>query len=139
MQMVNGNGFSFLNKISTEMPTRPVSGTIIDHIYTNIFNYDYKLSLIEWSVSDHNLALLSFKPNYCILNRTYTKTFINYENVAAALTQTPLDGINYDELSESIQNAIQQNTQTTTRTVSHRKRLLKPYMTQEILSLIDIR
>lgn len=56
IQMINDSGHCILNKITNDMPTRPVSNTIIDHLFTNRFGISYKLSLIETSLTDHNIG-----------------------------------------------------------------------------------
>lgn len=52
--IVNCNGYNILNKISKEMNTRPRSMTIIDHVLTDMLNYDYNVTINECDLTDHN-------------------------------------------------------------------------------------
>lgn len=77
------------------MPTR-VDGyhgrrSILDHIHTNKLNFKYNLSIIESTVSDHNLLMLGiFHPDVNIDFDYVRSKFINFDEVAKDLNDSDL-------------------------------------------------
>lgn len=53
--VVQANGFSVLNKIDSAYATRIAgsSRTILDHVLTNVYDFEYYLKVIEPHISDH--------------------------------------------------------------------------------------
>lgn len=71
INILNQNGFAILNKVCINHATRTEnknrnneitngSNSIIDHIASNIFEYDYCISILNTELSDHKQILLSF-------------------------------------------------------------------------------
>ena len=67
-------------------PTRPISGTILDHIYTNVHNV-FESGLINFHISDHTPIYMILKcartkvVKKCIKARSYRRyDFLTYKN-----------------------------------------------------------
>lgn len=64
--MTLSNSYYILNKIDSEMATRiahrdnSCSRTIIDHVYSDITNFSYSISIQDTPISDHRMILISF-------------------------------------------------------------------------------
>lgn len=80
INILNQNGFAILNKVCVSHATRIEnkkrknseikwkSSSIIDHIATNIIEYDYCISISNTDLSDHKQILLSIKNTFGYVN-----------------------------------------------------------------------
>lgn len=140
LSIINSNNYSLLNKIDKTMITRSTNGhhgSIIDHIISDIFQFKYIFSILENSISDHNLIILGTNNNKIIsCNKTITKT--NYQNIILDIYSTDFTNINTaNELQNCLNNIIKKNTME--KNVKKNRRIIKPYITNDIITMINRR
>lgn len=135
------NGYKILNKISNDAPTRVTghSNTIIDHFFTDIYRYEYNLSLIDDSISDHHYAILAFKTDIRMPIQRRISKYINYENISVQLESQINANTNFTSMYSKINSIVNDNTQITSHPINNKKRYRKPYLTSTLLSLINIK
>lgn len=137
---VEGSGFLFINPISSDYATRVSNSisTLIDHAFTDIseYSYDFRMMDSEPHVSDHRTILLSVNCNLRTVRNRKTKTVISYNRITPESLALE-NATSFDELMNSISSQIQQNTREINVNVNKSPR--KPYITNEILSMIDIK
>lgn len=86
---VLSNGFLILNQISSEYFTRKnnTSGSIIDHIVTDILDLNYTIALHDTDITDHRYILTAASNTIQkIQKQTYTIKNVEYEPIATNLT-----------------------------------------------------
>lgn len=140
LSIINSNNYSLLNKIDKTMITRSTNGhhgSIIDHIISDIFQFKYIFSILENSISDHNLIILGTNNNKIIsCNKTITKT--NYQNIILDIYSTDFTNIyTANELQNCLNNIIKKNTME--KNVKKNRRIIKPYITNDIITMINRR
>lgn len=92
--LIKSNGFHILNKISSEMSTRNISSTIIDHVFTDLVDKKFKINIQDCSLSDHNALLISSDFNITDNKESQMeKSNINYLNL-----MKDLNDINFNEI-----------------------------------------
>lgn len=86
---------SFGFEVTNDRITRPVSGTIIDHVVSN-FSYDYSItnSTIENNLSDHNIIISSIGVQVASSDLFITKIINDLHKIDKLLVQI-LDQIDY--------------------------------------------
>lgn len=107
-------GYIILNKIEANYATRVAqnSFTIIDHAFTDDFNYDFNILIDDVSLSDHRFMLLSVgkKVNNSNKNRIFSKSVINYEKLNMHPIWNELENLSsFDELIQKVLVAINDN------------------------------
>lgn len=136
------NGFLILNKIAIEHFTRPnnQSGSIIDHIITDVLDLKYTIALHDTDISDHRyvLATLTFNSRQKNQNHTYTIKVVEYDQINATNLTHIIDSDNTEIFINKIQKIINANTKLITKTKSHSNAMKKPWMNENILNLINL-
>lgn len=137
---VEGNGFLFINPMTNEYSTRVSNSihTLIDHVFTDIckYNYGFRITDSEPHISDHRTILVSVGCNVRTVEKRKTKTIISYDRITPE--SLALDNIaSFDELTHAIRSQITQNTREIS--ITTKKNPKKPYITNEILSMIEIK
>lgn len=140
LSILNSNNFTVLNKINNNMITRPASensGSIIDHVITDIFQFKYLFSVIENCISDHNIILLGVNNNKVTThNKKITKT--KYNDIILEIHNNDWSNIDSaNNLQNQLTSIIKRNT--IEIKIKNSKRILKPYITKDIISLINKR
>lgn len=138
MDIIGFNGFNILNNISTDMPTRLNENystvSILDHFFTDLFKYDYTITISKCPVSDHNMIYcdVNLKVPIVVANK-FESVFINEEAVCFDILQHNMCSVNsYSEMVEPILKSIHNNT----KSFTHKKKNNKPYIDNETLKLI---
>lgn len=105
----------------------------IDPAFTDLFRFNYTLSIFENDISDHNLLLLDIGKISNIqaeLNRQYKH--VDYVAIKNDLDAMQLEaGIDYHDLSQKITSTVD----LATRIVTRRKKdtMIKPYVDEQLL------
>lgn len=137
MTTIRSNGFHVLNKCSHEMVTRNLSNSIIDHVFTDMINYDINLSILPCSLTDHNAMILSW--NSCIEEKELVKEKIklDHQNLILSINNSSLENINsYSDFH----NFMKENININRKYIKINKKKLqirKPYITTEIRNLCN--
>lgn len=65
MDIIDSNGYAILNKLHSDYCTRTTITTksLIDHVFTNKYNYKYILTLHSQCYTDHDSITLQVKHN----------------------------------------------------------------------------
>lgn len=137
------NGFIILNKITSEYITRRnnSSGTIIDHVLTDILDNNYALALHDTDISDHRYfyTTITYNKNEKIQskNQTYQLKIIEYDAInATSLTQITTSN-DTESFVENIKNIINENTKTITK-IKRICKVKKPWINDYTLRLLNI-
>lgn len=137
LDLINTHGYSMLNKISSDMYTRPASKTILDHALTDIFRYNYNLSILENDISDHSLMVLDINT---IINNSLNQhkkkiKIVNREEVKRIITETNFnDCSNYDQFGDHMKTALDRATNEII--IRNKTRIIKPYINRDLLTKI---
>ncbi|KOB78836.1 putative tick transposon [Operophtera brumata] len=138
--LVDGAGFTILNKISKKYCTRhsTTRKSIIDHVSSNLKNNNYHMAIINSSMSDHKqiyLELKKFKPTPIIRTK--------YEAIDYQMLYTSLEKADSDELSNDftlLENKIKyytMNSKTTKTKILNQPQ--KDWINKDLLSEINQR
>lgn len=141
LQIIHSSGYLVLNKEHPDFFTRKGLGakTIIDHIITDCLSTTYSIVLHDTHLSDHRyIYALLRKPtkNSTPTSLTHTKRVIDYcrmsndEEAKSELKNSP----NINMLISKTQDYLSKYTQT--KTIKKKYKLLKPWMTNDILDNI---
>lgn len=134
---LNANSFHILNSISCDMPTRTSdsSSTIIDHFATDLLQYNYKLSIFENSLSDHNILALQLSiPSAHRINNNLTISIVNKEKVLEEFNSFNfVDNVSCSEFCEKWCQLVHNNTNI--KIIKKKNVLIKPFMTPYLLRL----
>lgn len=113
--IIHSNGFIFLNKLSSEFATR-ISNTvrtIIDHIITDLVQYNFSFFLSPTCVSDHEMIILSFNKPTFKKSEIKSKIIVDYNNISNSnILNSVNECSNFAELIQLIQDIIKDNTRT---------------------------
>lgn len=137
IDLINTHGYSMLNKISPNMFTRPASKTIIDHVLTDIFRYNYEFSILENDISDHSLIVLDINTNNTSSSNQHQQKFkvINGEEVKRVLIEGNFNGCsNYNQLGDFMKTTLEGATSEIM--IRNKTRIIKPYIDHNILTKI---
>lgn len=148
------NGFHILNRISANYSTRiasritgnnhSTSKTIIDHILTNMGEYEYKLHLNDNPLSDHREIKLNISKSNSI-NFTHEEVStniakINFNSYNEQLTNILCgipDSLSYPQLINSLLECRNNNIQI--KTFTTRSNPHKPWINDEFFTLLKQR
>lgn len=85
--MVTSNGYSILNRLDAHSFTHgnSLSGSIIDHGYTDVMNYEYAVGLHDISFSDHRAMLISLNGIPNVVAQGSVKEVLKYNLEQAVL------------------------------------------------------
>lgn len=121
-----------LNAITCEMPTRTTehSAKIIDHFYTDIPHFEYKLALLKCSLTDHHIAILGLKSDIRLPTQKINCKYIDYEKIINEIAQVNTNDMNYGCLQQTITSIFSENTRQSSKITNNRKRYIKPYIWQ---------
>lgn len=138
--LIDTYGFKVLNKISTDMATRIDKfynrKSILDHLITNNLKKRYLVSVLENSISDHQITVLDTYIKFQNSNQLKIRTTVRIDQVISSLSQIDqLQINNYNDLNDHIQKLIKNSS--TTHTFKNRcKDIRKPFITPEIMKLL---
>lgn len=145
------NGFYILNKITNKFATRVAhrnrgnrlytTKTIIDHIYSNVTEFNYELYLNDNPLSDHKEIQLSFGKGRSI-NYTNEESVINISKLNFANYNDSLNRIktelqranNFGELINRLETCKLNNSQT--KSIKKESNPYKPWINGQFLNLI---
>lgn len=135
---VDGNGHVILNSLSEVYATRESNTvkTIIDHVFTDLCKYSYKFMLLDCDadLSDHKAIVLSVNQIIEQIPKQKNKTVLQYDRIDEQSLKVETIN-NFDNLIGHYQRFISAHTKSF-KTTSKRT-AKKPYINQEILSLIE--
>lgn len=153
-QLIESNGYKILNKIDTEYATRIKkqinkieTRTIIDHIITDIHNFNYTININNTELSDHKQILVNID---CNDSNIETKT--NFTNNKIEINKTIVDQYKFENILENydlsnvnsfeeLHNTILNIKQKSTKTIKYTKIInpFKPWVDKVLLKLINER
>lgn len=138
--IIHSNGCIFLNKLSTEFATRISNtvSTVIDHVITDLVQYNYSFFLSPTCISDHEMILLSFNKMTTKKKEIQKKIIIDYNTIAeSSVLNSVNDCSSFVELIQFIQKIIKENTKTIN--IANNKKFKNPWMNKNILVTMKIR
>lgn len=142
IETVQLNGFIFLNNMKTEFYTRKKNsvGTYIDQVFTNQPQNKHKLSLIDASISDHRMIMLSTMINQSISERETTNNEIrifdysildkNIHKIREIVMEDTFQGFH-----KKLMELIKENT----KIINKNNKIKKGWVTEELLEIIGNR
>lgn len=112
--MLNSQGFCVLNSITNDYATR-ISNTIstlLDHMISDMPNYKYTLLTSPTDLSDHHFLILNVNMQKKIVNKSFVKTIIDYNEIEKVFLNDNLlvDCSNLDEFQEIISSIVKGHT-----------------------------
>lgn len=148
---VMGSGFHILNKITKKYATRvasrnrgnnlTTSHTIIDHVLTNIIDFNYELYLNDNPLSDHREIQITFGRNESNNFITEEETiniskldFNKYNNEISNLNDELNLAINFNQLINVLETCRSNNTQI--RAIKRELNPNKPWISDQFINLI---
>lgn len=141
---ITSNGYLILNNQDPIFHTRQSNSikTTIDHIFSDILDLNYHLSIEDRKIGDHNAMQLCFFTNKIKIINQSSKTTISvtdYGQLTNVLNNTNFDQFNsFNDLSSYLTSKISLfTTQTERKKINNNKR--KPWITDELLSLVQTR
>lgn len=140
---LESNGFNLLNKQSYSYPTRVSShsSTCIDHVISDsIYSPDLQHDLYLFDlIADHKSILVNVKKsgiaNSILRNASNAYEIVNHKRITEKNLLNNIQPINFDDYIDSIKSIFNANR----ITVNCRSKARKPYINDQILSLIQIR
>ncbi|CAH2105558.1 unnamed protein product [Euphydryas editha] len=83
MNRLEETGFQIINKIDRKFSTHGTSttSTILDHVYTNINNHSFNMSIIDSSLSDHKQIFLQIGTLAPQITKKIRYEALNYEDL----------------------------------------------------------
>lgn len=143
MNMISSKGFEILNLITLEYATRLSNtiATIIDHVFTDLYKFNYTFLVEDTHLSDHRYLLLNVNTKINFNNRVIKKTIIDYNAISNnnLLNFDFLENIDsFDKLISFLGNIIKSNTKELIYKVN-KTESKKPWMTKYISSNIKLR
>lgn len=131
------NGFVLLNPMDGTSGTR--NNNIIDHVSTDILESKYLLSITDFSCSDHNKIIITMKKQTTEQRMDdQTIQIINYDAITNSSCWSEISNMTtFDELSPCLEQVVRENRKTIVKRAN--RRTCKPWITQIILELIDLR
>lgn len=138
IDIIHSAGHLLLNKNNNMYPTRVISGTIIDHVITDNFQYPYTLSIHDTHISDHRYSYL----NIHNINIPKQNQYINPKvlNVIEynKINNTDINIINnsndINSFIANIQNTISKYSKVLT--LKNKTRTKKPWINKDILNTL---
>lgn len=143
MNMISSKGFEILNLIELDYATRLSNtiSTIIDHVFTDLYNLKYTFLVKDTHLSDHRYLLINVNTKISFKGRVVKKTIINYDAISSnnLLNFDFLETVDtFDNLITFLSNIIKNNTKELTYKINNTEST-KPWMTKYIASNIKLR
>jgi hypothetical protein len=139
LQTIYSNGFFVFNKLESDHMTRDASGTILDHVLSDMLLKDSIFCIDRKPISDHNVLFFSFLPSVVIGRDApiESKTVVDYNSIESNVDLTHEFGsvATIGELIGLIDGIIRRHTRVVTTSRGHRK----PWITSQILTKIKNR
>lgn len=147
------NGYTCLNKLSTEMATRSAirdgrcSNTIIDHAITDLLHFDYDFCVVDSTLSDHKLILISFdmpsnRPpaqNNSIKYNINTVQYSKFRNTILSIPLLRKNDLNTTDIDDCLSILSSSLKNSTISKPMHVTNNNKPWITNDLLNLVDER
>jgi Reverse transcriptase (RNA-dependent DNA polymerase) len=139
LQTVLSNGFFVFNKLEHEHMTRDASGTILDHVLSDMILSNPIFCIDRKPISDHNVLFFSFLPSISIRYDppVMLKTIVDYDAIESDvnLIRNVQSVMTVGELIKAINDILIRYT----RTVNANGNCKKPWITKRILGLMKDR
>jgi len=139
VETVLSNGHFFINRLNNEFHTRDSSGTIIDHVITDLLLKNSIFSLDRRPISDHNLIFFSFELPNCTEKPKFspTKQIIDFDaiRVNSNFMEEISQVSSVKELIEKVSTQIAHNS----RVLILSKKQQKPWVNRQLLDLMNTR
>lgn len=137
IETITSNGFVLLNKQTIEYATRIANSvSVIDHIFTDLLKFKYKFLVLDTSLSDHQMLILSINIKPILAYKNEFKEVLNYESVCNSSFWSSLANYQcFNNLQKDLSNLIKSNIQK----IPVHKTYKKDWMTPEIVENIKLR
>lgn len=150
---IYSNNYNILNKLDQRMSTRIaikngiVTKSIIDHIYSDLPQFDYKFSLLDTALSDHRSIFLSVDNININIDSNNNNSFlhksINYKKFRSLLIVNPsLIESSFNSI-DNIDNCLSHLKEYLSNCTTSKKIFIpninKPWISPELLTLIEKR
>jgi hypothetical protein len=143
--LVQANGFIFLNSFSSDMATRVDTrrntATCIDHILTDAIFYSQNLTFtvsIDELFGDHKSLLLSvYDPDEtsCTLKNFYNVKCVDHAKIISQNLLSSLSTSNFSSFESQLKSVMDDNT----KILRFKERFNKPFMNLQTLNFITIK
>lgn len=134
LNIIEANNATVVNKIDKNLPTRPASNTV-DQVISTARQENMVLSIVEDSISDHNIIVLQLET---VSHRAKTsKTFkhLNHRKLIKSLEsniitaeETSDPNKMYNNFIKNLQNRIEQHTETKRINANNKKWINNEYL-----------
>lgn len=139
---LEANGYLFLNCLDPDHYTREGNTirTYIDHVFTNITNTEFNLSLSDIPISDHRVIAISMKlnsNNISIQNRQLTYQITNYNEIEKNRNEliSIANSASFSDFHMKLISLIDKYT----KTIVKKSKIKKTWATNELLEHINER
>lgn len=147
IQTIEANGYKLLNKINRRFTTRIKTNrynnetrTIIDHIISDIHDYNYTISINNTDISDHKQILMNINTKIPLAIKfinnkiEINKNIVDHNELTYLLNNTDFNNINNFEQLES---TLRELKQTATKKIEYTKIVnpFKPWVNCHLIKL----